>query len=395
MPMADVKKKAGRGRPRTGSVATHSDHYDVRITYPDGTRGNPRCLPLGTSYARAREIAKAMTERAAEQAATPLPVAEPAAETFAEWSERWCAEREARGLTSVGDDRGRLRKWICPVLGPKPIAGPTKFTKTDVEGLVEHLDARVRADDLSWKTAANVWGLVTKALSDACGSKVRALRVRDDNPAQGVRGPDRGVHKSKAWLYPGELTALLTRTAIPAPWRRMYLLAVYLYLRAGELRALEWPDVDLVRGILLVHRTEDEDGSVTATKGKRARRFSIEPALLPLLRAMHEKAGGVGRVIPYMPVEKHLAPMLRRDLEVAGVTRADLFASDATRKQLRFHDLRATGITWMAVRGDDPLQKIMSRVGLTAPSKRPRATSGRQSRCGKASAPPSRRCPPT
>lgn len=31
-------------------------------------------------------------------------------------------------------------------------------------------------------------------------------------------------------------------------------------------------------------------------------------------------------------------------------------------KWITFHDLRATGITWMAVRGDDPL-KIKQRAG--------------------------------
>jgi hypothetical protein len=44
------------------------------------------------------------------------------------------------------------------------------------------------------------------------------------------------------------------------------------------------------------------------------------------------------------------------------VKRADLFASDATRKAITFHDLRATGITWCAVRGDDAL-KIKQRAG--------------------------------
>ena len=35
---------------------------------------------------------------------------------------------------------------------------------------------------------------------------------------------------------------------------------------------------------------------------------------------------------------------------------------DRTRKAMTFHDLRASGITWCAVRGDDPL-KIKQRAG--------------------------------
>ena len=54
--------------------------------------------------------------------------------------------------------------------------------------------------------------------------------------------------------------------------------------------------------------------------------------------------------------------MLRRHLRLAGVTRAELFTDDETRIPLTFHDLRATGITWRAVRGDDPL-KIQRDAG--------------------------------
>jgi integrase len=352
-------------RPRVGSVYLHGDHFDIQITLTDGSRSKPMCQPSDMSETRARDKAKRLTEIATRDGATAAPKstakenAVPAGETFAAWAERWCTAREARGLTSVDDDRGRLRKWVAPLWGDKPIA---TLARADVEALVEDLDARVRAEELSWKTAKNVLGLVTKALADSCKSKVRALRVRESNPAADVEGPDRGVHKSKAYLYPADFVALVSCPKIPAAWRRMYGLAVYLYLRAAELRALEWTDLDLETGLLLVHRTEDEDGNVESTKGMRARRFSVEPALLPLLRRMHAAAGGLGRLVPRMPVEKHLAPMLRRHLLLAGVTRAELHAGDRTRKQMRFHDLRATGLTWMAIRGDDPL-KIKQRAG--------------------------------
>ena len=49
-------------------------------------------------------------------------------------------------------------------------------------------------------------------------------------------------------------------------------------------------------------------------------------------------------------------------LEKAKLTRSELFVTDATRKNMTWHDLRATGITWLAIRGDDPL-KIMQRAG--------------------------------
>lgn len=50
---------------------------------------------------------------------------------------------------------------------------------------------------------------------------------------------------------------------------------------------------------------------------------------------------------------------------LAGITRAELFpdeATESTRKAMTFHDLRASGITWCAVRGDQPLT-ITQRAG--------------------------------
>lgn len=78
----------------------------------------------------------------------------------------------------------------------------------------------------------------------------------------------------------------------------MYAVTTYLYLRAAEARALEWGDVDFDQGVVLIHRTEDDEGKVDSTKGDRARRFPIEPTLLPLLRAMRARAGGRGGSCP-------------------------------------------------------------------------------------------------
>jgi len=47
---------------------------------------------------------------------------------------------------------------------------------------------------------------------------------------------------------------------------------------------------------------------------------------------------------------------------VAKLERTELTTATRTRKAMTFHDLRASGATWMAVRGDDPL-KIMQRCG--------------------------------
>jgi hypothetical protein len=98
------------------------------------------------------------------------------------------------------------------------------------------------------------------------------------------------------------------------------------------------------------------------TKTSVARRIPIEPELVPLLEALRTDEGANGRVLAIEETDRKLSRQLQRCLRLANVTRADLTTSDETRKAMTFRDLRATGITWCAVRGDDPL-KIKQRAG--------------------------------
>ncbi len=202
--------------------------------------------------------------------------------------------------------------------------------------------------------------------ADAVSSKLDALRVRSDDPTANVEGPDRGENRAKPFLYPSEFLRFAACEDVPLRWRLAVTLAIYLFPRHGELKVLRWEDgaVDLEHGTIHVHRAWDRRArKITSTKTGRARRFNIEPALLPLLREMHNRARGKGPVLDLVS-EPEMACGLRRWLERAGVTRAELHTTTATTKKLSWHDLRATGLTWMAVRGDDPL-KIMQRAGHT------------------------------
>lgn len=349
-------------RARTGTIKRHGDHWDARITLNDGSRPWVH-LPAGLTEPEARKRAQSMSEAVRERDGKREPTtasgAPPApGEMFAAWSERWLAAREERGLTSVKDDRGRLRKWVLPTLGPRPMP---EIKRVELERLVEELDAAVRAGLCAWKTARNTWGVVSKMFDDGWRSKVLALRVLTENPCAGVRGPDEGVKKSKSYVYPAEFVRLVECARVPIRWRRLFAAAIYTYTRAGELEALEKEDVDLDAMSIHVHRAIDRtDGTDKETKTNNPRRIPIEPALVPLLRLL--LAETPGRRLVSMPPACDLSARLRQYLKWAGVTRAELHAGDKTRKQLTFHDLRATGITWMALRGDEPL-KIMRRAG--------------------------------
>ena len=200
-------------------------------------------------------------------------------------------------------------------------------------------------------------------LDDAHRSKVEALRCRDDNPSRDVLGPDRGDETAKQFLYPSEFVRLIECDEVSLRWRRLVAVATYTYLRAGELRALLWRDVDIEHGVIHVHRATDRTtpGATKGTKGGRARRVAIEASLLPLLTAMKAERCS-GPVFPVLPHPNNMATILRKRLLKAGVDRAELHNASATTKPITFHDLRSTGLTWLAIRGDESLA-IQQRAG--------------------------------
>ncbi len=97
-------------------------------------------------------------------------------------------------------------------MGPKHVG---EWTRDDLRKLSRELDAKVQANDLSWKAAQNVWGTATKMCDDATESKRDELKCRTDNPATGVRGPDRGADTGKQFLYPSEFLAFVAHPDVP------------------------------------------------------------------------------------------------------------------------------------------------------------------------------------
>jgi integrase len=283
-----VKKK--------GTAEFRSGRWWARPTLADGSRGDRVHLPPGTSEAKAREVAAHLTERAAEQGLTKEtveakrvamqpPPPHPKGKTVSEWGVAWLEERERRGLASVRTDRGRWEKWVEPQIGALEMA---TVTTEDLERLVQHIDDAVRDGKFHWKTAKNTWGLVTKAFKDACRSKTLSLRVRKDNPAQDIEGPDQGAERGKQFLYPSEFNALMECAEVPARWRRLVAVQTYLYCRAGELEALHLADVDIEHRTIHIHRSvdRDHDGALKETKTNSPRRIPVEPNLLPLLKQL-------------------------------------------------------------------------------------------------------------
>ncbi len=373
-------------RARTGTVLRHGDHFDIQITLPDGSRSNRACLAAGLTRTQARAEALRLTRKAAGEGWTK-PIERSATDkrdgvTFDVYAEKWLATRR-----DPKDANAHLRFHILPILMNHIT---TEIVRADVERVVARLDERVRGAEISWKTAANVWGTLSKLLEDATHSKRLELRVLEQNPADGVRGPDDGDERQSAYLFPKEADALLACEAVPHSARVLYALALYTGLRRGELAVLRAADVVLEGGYIAVHHARDRvSGGTKSTKGGKARRVPIEPHLLPLLEVLVAGAKGRGKSNCTKEEQLKAAPAvlvagksddatlvdtpenektatraarMRKHLELAGVKRDELHADDENRRPLSFHDLRHTFATWLAIGGLGELQ-IQSRLG--------------------------------
>lgn len=368
-----VRKRTRAGTLERGEWPDGSPRFRGRLRLADGTKSERFDLGKRLSEREARdELARFQAREDVEhgilnakrerlRAAAVLAPQSESLEEGDRWFDAWEQSRIAKGLTSTADNRAHFYKHVYPAIGGKHVRD---WTVDDARRIVRALDEKVQRGELSWKYAKNVWGTTRKMCSDSVRSKIDALRVRNDDPTATVQGPDRGESKSKPFLFPSEYLTFVACEDVPIRWRLAVTLAIYLFPRHGELRVLRWEDgaIDLEHGTIHIHRAWDRRAQkVTSTKTGHTRRFSIEPALLPLLREMFNRADGKGPVLD-LASEPEMACGLRRWLAKAGVKRPELHTTTATTKKRSWHDLRASGLTWMAVRGDEPL-KLMQRAG--------------------------------
>lgn len=362
--MAEEKTPRRGGRARVGTLLkTRDGRWQAQVTLGDGSRKRLKPFPKGTSEAMARERAAYHAEQAAKiNPKKPQPTTTPELPDtpMGRWVKDWLKDREARGYSGVRDNSSHYLLHIAPAIGPKHVRS---WVRDDLRKLSAALDQKVQKRELAWKSAVNVWTTATKMASDAAESKQAHLRCREDNPAAGVRGPDRGDDVGEQCLYPSEFLKFVTCDEVPLKWRQIVALAIYLYPRDAELRALHCRDLDVEhRSTKITKALSKRTGEVKATKGRRNRTPTMEANIVPLIEAMVAGRDPAELLAPWMVSE--MARGLRRYLKRAGVNRHELHHRTPTTRPIRFHDLRATGITWMAVRGDDPL-KIQHRAGHT------------------------------
>lgn len=151
----------------------------------------------------------------------------------------------------------------------------TRLLMTVDHGAVAEMDAEFAVEGLAASTRANIQVVLRSVLRNALvgGLLDRMPRL----PAL----PRAGLSVVQT-LHPSELEAILA--AAPPNQRLAFALAAYAGLRAGEVRGLRWPDVDLKRRVITVRRTLVR-GAEGPPKSGHGRVVPVAAPLLPLLTA--------------------------------------------------------------------------------------------------------------
>jgi integrase len=149
------------------------------------------------------------------------------------------------------------------------------------------------------------------------------------------------------------------------PWNVMIPIALMSGLRLGELIALQWDDVDLVRRRLHVRRSMDGKGVLKGTKSNRARRVDLEQKAVVLLKA-HKHLRG-----PFVFCNEDGRPLRHRECESSGTeAREDGPLARVCRRaglrRIGWHMLRHTYASQLVMSGGMPseVQDLLGHASL-------------------------------
>jgi len=251
--------------------------------------------------------------------------------------------RKLKIKKSVKDDKHRLRAHVYPYIGNLAVADVTEM---DVErALAKAALAAAKKLGRPWRQASKFQ--VYEIMRRLFDLSIKPGRLRADNPVSSDLRPGKDAPKLFSFLYPGELVALLGCKAVPIGRRVHYALATYTGLRKGSLAALTWASIDFEHGTIT---------SLLSKTGLPQIFAQADPAipglksLMVVLKRWHELQGCPEK---HEPIVRDLgcrarreATALREDLKAASVTRELLFSTAANVEPLRFHDMRATFVTW-------------------------------------------------
>jgi len=345
-----------RGRPRgathipkkradtEGSIYLDRTRWVASLTVGWDTAGRRKRMRY--SAKTRREVAAWLAERLAERGKGLL--VEPSRQTVAGFLETWLedAVRPRRAPRTFETYAGICRGHVIPAIGKVLLA---KLTP-------QHL---LRLYNQERAAGHNRTALMIHSVLHAAFDQAVKWGLLARNPADGVQRPQHHSRKMRSLTL--EEAGRFLDAAKGNRLEALFVLAVSVGLRQGELFGLRWGDIDLTAGTLQVQRTLAQiDGAFVfgEPKSETSRRKVALPAIALAALKKHRAT---------QAAEKLVLAEVWADPELVFTTRigAPLVRSPFTRRSfkplltkaglpdMRFHDLRHTAASLLLAAGEN------------------------------------------
>jgi integrase len=284
--------------------------------------------------------------------------------TFGQWLEEWLSVKRRQG-TRASTLRGYewlIRQHIRPGLGGIRL---DKLTPTDIRHLVE----RKAESGLSAQSVRLMHALIRNALADA-----EREELVHRNVAKQVRPPV--TQREEVRVLTVEDARRLVGVIRGDRFEALWVCALTLGLRKGELLGLRWSDIDFGDATLTVRQAlQRVGGHLVLVEPKTARSRRVVPVPPPTLAALcghrrRQKADQLAAGPAWRDTDLVFATHLGGPLEPRNVNRSwYAIRSRAGLTGFRLHDLRHSCASFMLAAGASPrtVMKTLghSQIGLT------------------------------
>ncbi len=264
----------GKWKIRTTAVSGETGKLkEVTKTLPAGMREADVLLQLGHMKAQARGAGGDSPAARSRTVTCGLSVSD--------YAVQWLSRRATRVRPSVATNyEAKLSLFILPHLGNLPLA---ELSRSDIEDWVALAEKAKMKSGKAYarETVTGWWRVLTTLVKDAV-----AEHGLPADPTSRVRPPKARPtgRREKGTLNQEELAKLLeaVKRQTPERYAEVYLLA-YSGMRAGELYALDWDDLDEARGRILIRKSV-WNGHLDSTKTDSPREAALTAAMMAVLR---------------------------------------------------------------------------------------------------------------
>lgn len=284
--------------------------------------------------------------------------------SFGEWLDEWLVMKERQGTrpTTLRGYRWLIRDHIKPDLGKKRL---DKLTPTDVRRLIELKSA----SSLSGQTVRLMHALIRNVLADA-----EREELVHRNVAKLVRPPS--VHREEVHAVTVEEAKRLVGAVRGDRFEALWICALTLGLRRGELLGLRWADIDFTEGLLTVRQALQRiDGHLLLVEPKTSLSRRTVPVPAPTLLALrvyrsHQSGERLAAGSSWHDSGLVFVTHSGTPLEPRNVNRAWYAVREtAGLGAVRLHDLRHSCASFLLAAGASPrtVMKLLghSQIGLT------------------------------